>query len=163
MKKFTASISLIVAFTFYALLASTRSGGQQISVPAPVASVPVTGAANSGSAPASTNTLSSPPASSNSSATGMKNGVYTGPVVNAYYGNVQVQATISGGKLTDVAFLQYPTDRRTSQQINSRATVQLKSEAIQSQSAKVDMVSGATETSTAFKASLGAALAQASI
>jgi uncharacterized protein with FMN-binding domain len=90
-----------------------------------------------------------------------KDGTYTSPVVDAYYGNVQIAINVSGGRLTDVSFLQYPSDRRTSQQINSRAMPALKSEAIAAQSAKVDMVSGATATSQAFAQSLSTVLAQA--
>ena len=90
-----------------------------------------------------------------------KDGVYTGPVTDAFYGNVQVQATIQGGKITDVTFLDYPHDRGTSVYINSQATPYLKQEAIQAQSANVDVVSGATQTSLAFIKSLTAALAGA--
>ena len=88
-------------------------------------------------------------------------GSYTGSSANAYYGTVQIQAVIQGGKLTAVNFLSYPNDRNTSRYINSQAMPQLKSEAIQMQSANVDGVSGATDTSQAFIQSLGSALAQA--
>lgn len=88
-------------------------------------------------------------------------GSYTGTVANAYYGNIQVQATIADGKLTDVIFLQYPNDRSTSRSINGQAMPALKQEAIAAQSANVDVVSGATDSSLAFQQSLGSALAQA--
>ncbi len=88
-------------------------------------------------------------------------GTYTGSVADAYYGMVQVKATIQGGALTDVTFLQYPSDRRTSQYINSQAMPQLRQEAIQAQSADVSGVSGASDTSAAFRESLANALAQA--
>ncbi len=88
-------------------------------------------------------------------------GTYTGAVVDAYYGLVQVQAVIQNGKLAAVTFLQYPNDRRTSQQINGQAMPLLKSEAIQAQSANVSGVSGASYTSAAFIESLGNALTQA--
>ena len=88
-------------------------------------------------------------------------GTYTGSVANAYYGNVQVQATVSGGKIASVQFLQYPNDRSTSRYINSQATPILASEAIQAQSAQVNTVSGASDTSAAFQESLAAALSQA--
>jgi uncharacterized protein with FMN-binding domain len=91
-----------------------------------------------------------------------KDGSYTGSQGNAYYGYVQVQAVISGGKLTDVQILSYPSDRRTSIQINNYALPQLKSEAIQAQSARINMVSGATDTSLAFIQSLTDALKSAS-
>jgi uncharacterized protein with FMN-binding domain len=88
-------------------------------------------------------------------------GTYTGSVADAYYGNVQVAATISGGRLTKVTFIQYPNDRSTSRAINQRATPQLAAQAIQAQSANVSGVSGASDTSAAFKQSLASALAQA--
>jgi uncharacterized protein with FMN-binding domain len=155
MKKFLVSFSLIVVFAFYAMFATTRSGVQSLATTTSV-SVPNTSVPNEPVVKVVPTPVAVAP-----SLGAFKNGTYTGPITDAYYGNVQVQATVSGGKLADVQFLQYPSDRRTSQQINSRATVQLKSEAIQAQSANVNMVSGATETSKAFKISLGSALALA--
>ncbi len=90
-------------------------------------------------------------------------GTYIGSQADAYYGIVQVQASIRNGKIASVEFLQYPSDRRTSQYINSQAMPILKSEAIQAQSANVDIVSGATDTSMAFRQSLADALTQAKI
>lgn len=90
-----------------------------------------------------------------------KNGVYTGSIEDAYYGNVQVQATISGGKISNVSFLQYPNENSTSKQINSQAMPMLKSEALKAQSAQVDGVSGASYTSQSFQNSLDAALKKA--
>ena len=90
-----------------------------------------------------------------------KDGSYTGSVQDAYYGNIQVQAVISGGRITDVIFLQFPNDNGTSQYINSQADPMLKQEAIQAQSAQVDIVSGASASSQAFQASLSDALSQA--
>jgi uncharacterized protein with FMN-binding domain len=88
-------------------------------------------------------------------------GSYTGIQADAYYGIVQVQAVISGGKLTAVNFLSYPNDRRTSQEINSQAMPMLQQEAIAAQSANVSGVSGASDTSMAFIQSLDSALAKA--
>jgi uncharacterized protein with FMN-binding domain len=90
-----------------------------------------------------------------------KNGTYTGPQVDVFYGLVQVQATIKDGQLADVQFLQYPSDRRTSQRINSFAMPYLQQEAIQAQSADVNLISGATLTSEGFAMSLQNALATA--
>lgn len=85
-------------------------------------------------------------------------GSYPGSAADAYYGTVQVQAVVQGGKITDVVFLQYPNDRANSRLINSQAMPLLTQEALQAQNAKVDGVSGATFTSQAFKESLAAAL-----
>jgi uncharacterized protein with FMN-binding domain len=81
--------------------------------------------------------------------------------VDAYYGNVQVQVTVNGGKITDVQFLDYPQDRGTSREINGQATPLLAQEAIAVQNANVDIISGATDTSMAFQQSLAVALSQA--
>ncbi len=88
-------------------------------------------------------------------------GVYTGTSADAYYGIIQVQAIVSNGILADVRFLQYPNDRNTSIRINREAMPLLKQEAIRAQSARVDVVSGATDSSQAFQESLDAALKQA--
>jgi len=85
-------------------------------------------------------------------------GTFVGSVENAYYGLVQVQAQVSQGKLVNVKVLRYPSDRRTSVYINSRALPVLRREAIAAQSASVDIVSGATLTSRAFARSLDVAL-----
>jgi len=88
-------------------------------------------------------------------------GTYTGSVADAYYGNIQVQATIQNGQITNVTFLQHPGDRGTSVYINGQADPILASEAISAQSANVNIVSGATDSSRAFIQSLGAALTKA--
>ena len=92
-----------------------------------------------------------------------KDGTYTGDVADAFYGPYQVAAVVSGGKITDITFLQYPNDRRTSIEINTQAMPILRSEAIQAQSANVEIVTGATQSSGAFRESLASALAKAAI
>lgn len=88
-------------------------------------------------------------------------GQYVGSVADAYYGNVQVKAIIQNGQIADVQFLQYPNDRDTSRFINGQAMPMLTQEAIQTQNANVNIVSGATDTSGAFRESLAVALAKA--
>ena len=90
-----------------------------------------------------------------------KDGSYTGDVENAFYGMVQVKTVIQNHKIADVQFIQYPSDRRTSQRINSIAMPYLTQEAIQVQSANVDIISGATLTSQAFTQSLQTTLDKA--
>lgn len=97
-------------------------------------------------------------ATSTSDSVTYKDGQYTGTAADAYYGNIQVQATVQGGKLTDVQFLQYPSEQHNSVEINSQAMPLLKQEAIQAQSAHVNTITGATDTSQAFVQSLSAAL-----
>lgn len=90
-----------------------------------------------------------------------KDGEYIGKITDAFYGKIQVKAIIKNGKLTDVKHLQYPNDRPTSTDINNAALPILTNEAIQAQSSQVDIVSGATDSSIAFKESLASALSQA--
>ncbi len=147
MKKLFFSLGLIAVVVFYVLFNNQNSA----SVIAPAA-VPVTAEGKPATA------VSTPPPQSKA---GYVDGSYTGSVADAYYGNVQVQAIISGGKITGVHFLQYPNSHGTSVYINSQAMPYLKQEAIQAQSANVDIISGATDTSMAFQQSLADALAQA--
>ncbi|BCG98826.1 FMN-binding protein [Mesorhizobium loti] len=93
---------------------------------------------------------------------GFADGTYTGPAADAYYGLIQIQASIQGGRLTALKVLKYPNDRRTSVSINRQALPMLRDEAISAQSANVDIISGATLTSKAFIQSLGGALKKAS-
>ncbi len=85
-----------------------------------------------------------------------------GPVVSTQFGDVQVEVVVAGGKLTDVVALELPTGRRSGQ-ISNYAAPQLRQEALQAQSAKIDLVSGATYTSDAYTQSLQAALDQAGV
>lgn len=92
-----------------------------------------------------------------------KDGSYTGTAENTPYGPVQVSATVSGGKLTDVTVLQVPDNGRYEDQIVSIALPMLHSEAISKQSANIDIVSGATFTSQGYSQSLQSALDQAGL
>lgn len=90
-----------------------------------------------------------------------KDGSYIGAPADAFYGNVQVKATIQGNKIVSVQFLDYPKDRQNSLRISMYSMPILKSESIQAQSSQVDVVSGATATSFAFMQSIQSALSQA--
>jgi uncharacterized protein with FMN-binding domain len=88
-------------------------------------------------------------------------GTYTGPIADAYYGLVQIQAVVQDGRLARIKIVRYPSDRMTSVFINRRALPRLRNEAIRVQSAHVHIVSGATLTSEAFARSLDGALREA--
>ena len=91
----------------------------------------------------------------------LKDGSYMGQAYDAYYGMVQVQATIQNGQIAAVKTLQSPDHRSTSRAINRRALPQLENEVIQAQTVRVNMISGATLTSRAYLHSLNTALKQA--
>jgi uncharacterized protein with FMN-binding domain len=84
-----------------------------------------------------------------------------GPVITTDYGDVQVEVTLSGSRITDVQALQLPSDRSRSVRISQYAGPQLRSEALQAQSAQIDLVSGASYTSQGYIESLQGALDQA--
>lgn len=90
-------------------------------------------------------------------------GTYDGAVASTWYGPVQVRITVAGGKFTAIDAVQLPSGNGHDQQINSYAIPILSQEAIAAQSAKVDMVSGATYTSTGYLQSLQSALDKAGL
>ena len=69
-----------------------------------------------------------------------------------------MQITVTDGSITSVDVVQYPDDDRKSVQINQRALPALIESALQSQSADVDTVSGATYTSDSYRISLQSAI-----
>jgi uncharacterized protein with FMN-binding domain len=81
-------------------------------------------------------------------------------VVDTQFGAIQVAATLQGSQLVDVRALQLPFDRPRSQFISTQAEPLLRSEALQAQSAKIQLLSGATFTSEAYAQSLQGALAR---
>ena len=87
----------------------------------------------------------------------------TGDQEQTEWGPVQVELTIAGGKITDVAVPVYPDGNRRDAEINSYALPQLVQETISAQSANIDMVSGATVTSDGYVRSLQSALDKAGL
>jgi len=85
----------------------------------------------------------------------------TGDDVPNQFGDVQVQVTFADGKLTDVKALQLPFDRRRSAEISQYVEPYLRSEALQAQSAQIDLISGATYTSMSYAESLQSAIDKA--
>lgn len=162
MKKFMLGAAILVVYGLYSLF--IRHHDPVLSKPSSLASsdssksTSDTSGSNTGGSLANNTPASNLPANSNTS---YKDGSFTGSIADAYYGNLQVAVTISGGKITDVKFLQYPDTHATSVDINQQAMPYLKQEAMQTQSANVQIVSGATFTSQAFQQSLQSALSQA--
>ncbi|MFF7238684.1 FMN-binding protein [Streptomyces collinus] len=127
---------------------------------APRASAPAASggsSGSSGSAGSSSGSSGDSAGGSGSSGSGVSKSV-TGDTVQTRWGPVQVRVTIKSGRLTEVAAVQYPQDNPRDQEINSYALPQLRREALAAQSADIDMVSGATYTSTGYKQSLQSAL-----
>jgi len=143
MKKFFLSAGLVILFTAYVIYQHMQGSHHLLALPS-------VGSDKLNTAPPSV------------SVKNYRDGVYTGKSEDAYYGNVEVEVTIKDGRISDVKVLDFPQDRKTSEQINGLAVPQLVYEALQVQSAGVDVVSGATQTSKAFIRSMETALSQAS-
>ncbi len=76
-----------------------------------------------------------------------------GSAESSTYGTVQVQVTFTGSRLTAITLLQAPNEGRA-----LTALPRLQDEAMQAQSADIDTITGATETSESYKTSLRAAI-----
>lgn len=116
-----------------------------------------TGAASNNSG--SSSSSSTAPAT----AASYKDGTYTGNTENSPYGTVQIAVVISGGKITNVNFLQMPYAHAYSQTVTTASEPLLKHTTIQAQSSNIEFVSGATFTSQSYEMSLQSALDQAKV
>jgi uncharacterized protein with FMN-binding domain len=77
------------------------------------------------------------------------------------YGTVQVRVTLRGNRITEVTPLQMPVDRRYSAELSQQAAPLLLQEALQAQSAQIDILGGASYTSQSYAQSLQSALDKA--
>ena len=84
--------------------------------------------------------------------------IITGNVANTIYGPVQIQAAVKAGKIIKVTILQQPSTTAHDLQIGAFAFPQLEAETLSAQSAKIDMVSGASYTSGGYIQSLQSAI-----
>ncbi|MEO7121557.1 MAG: FMN-binding protein [Lacisediminihabitans sp.] len=110
------------------------------------------------SAGSTSSTTAAPTAAPTATSARSADGTYKGSVVDTPYGTVQVSATISGGKLSQVTALKLTDDGGRSVEISREAVPILRSEVLKAQSANVDSVSGATYTTQGYLTSLQAAL-----
>ncbi len=135
------------------LLASfhTAAGGKPRSITAPTRSS--TPAAGTGPAPSGTTVPTT-----SGAAIGSRQ--IDGPVVPTQFGDVQVRVIMRNGKIADVQALQMPFDRQHSLELSQAAAPILHDEVLQAQSAQIDLLSGATYTTSAYQQSLQAALDQ---
>jgi uncharacterized protein with FMN-binding domain len=121
------------------------------------AEAPVTGTSSTGTAAAPSSS------STSSSATSSGTTTVTGTAADTRWGPVQVRITVSGGKVTAVTVVEYPNSNGKDKEINAQALPILVKETLSAQSAKIDMVSGATYTSEGYLTSLQSALDQAGL
>jgi uncharacterized protein with FMN-binding domain len=84
-----------------------------------------------------------------------------GAPIDTAYGIVQVRITMRGRRIVSIANVALPFDRSRSQEISQVAGPLLRQEALQAQSASINVVSGATYTSNGYAQSLQSALDRA--
>lgn len=93
-----------------------------------------------------------------------RDGQYVGDAIRAdRWGNMQVVAVIEDGELTDVLIASYPRNTTLSDVISRNAMPTLIEEAIENQSADINIISRATDTCVAFIRSLESALEDARV
>jgi uncharacterized protein with FMN-binding domain len=117
--------------------------------------------ASPSASPAVTTSPSVTPSAAPSPSPTALSGTFTGADVPNRFGDVQVRVVISNGRITDVQAVQLPTDRAESAYISQQVGPWLRTEALQAQSANIDIISGATYTSQSYAQSLESALQQA--
>lgn len=85
-------------------------------------------------------------------------GTFVGDTVQTRFGPMQVHVVITGGAISDVQTLQFPSNDRKSVEINEQAIPILLAEVLEIQSADITNISRATYTSQSYKQSLQSAL-----
>src|SRR5215831_6536523 len=104
MKKVIVSVIIIGAFVIYSII-HDYSGLAAVVPNNSAASRSSSSSTPSPTEPAGTTVT---PGATTTPGSLYKDGMYKGSVDDAQWGYVQVQATIKGGKITNVQFLQYP-------------------------------------------------------
>jgi uncharacterized protein with FMN-binding domain len=163
----TATVIGLVALLSYKTHGHLTASGSGL----PSAGLPVTSTSTTGSGSGATSTSAPPdpsatggsPTASSTASTSSSSATYTGTAITTRYGVVQVQVTVAGSKITNVAFVQLTAFDGRSQRINSGAAPILLQETLSAQSAQIDSVSGASYTSAGYDESLQSALDQAGI
>ncbi|WP_405596144.1 FMN-binding protein [Streptomyces sp. NBC_01410] len=103
-----------------------------------------------------------PPAGSASAGNGAGAGATVlGDSAGTQYGDVQVQLTLSGGRITGAQAVKAPSAEAKSRQIAADAIPRLNQAVLRAQSAQIDAVSGASYTSEGYIKSLQSALDKA--
>lgn len=123
---------------------------------APPSTTPPTTAPTS-STSAAPSTTTAPPTTTTTPA---QTRVASGAIEQTMYGNVGLQVTITGNKITKIVATTLSAYDARSQYINTAVEPMLTEQALAAQSANIQGVSGASYTSAAYVASLQSALAK---
>ena len=123
------------------------------------ASATPTQSASASATPTPTKTTAAPVVTK--AAASSASGTFVGPSVFVNYGNVQVEITVSNGKITDAKALQSPNGR--SQRWSDMALPQLRQQTLAANGDQIQGASGASYTSYGWYKSLQGAMAKAGL
>jgi uncharacterized protein with FMN-binding domain len=147
---FLSTVTVVVLMFGY----HTSTSGVQSTATPPA----ITSGTDSGSGSDSSSTPSTQHASGSSGTS-----TVSGSVAQTMWGPVQVELSVKSDRVTGVRVVQYPNGNPRDGEINSYALPILIQETLDAQSARIDMVSGATVTSVGYQQSLQSALDQAGL
>ena len=143
---------------------STTSSTTTASTPAPVASaIPSATATKKQTQKKTQAQTGKTTAKATTPAKAAVSGTFTGATAQTPYGPVQVQITVTNGKITAAKALQYPNRDFRSQNISQQAIPYLVDETLQAQSSNIQGVGGASYTSQGWYDSLVSAIAKAGL
>ena len=145
---------------------SSPAASTPTSAPAPTSaasSTPTTVQTPTTPKPAQTSTTPKPAQTATTPTPVVKsiNGDFTGPVVNVSYGDVQVQITVTNGKITDAQALIAPTGKND--KYTRKALPILKQQTLAAQSTNIQGASGASYTTYGWRKSLQGAMVKAGL
>jgi uncharacterized protein with FMN-binding domain len=162
-----AGLAALLAFKSHPVAAASAAPAAS-TTPSPTLASGTSGAAGSGKADShggagGAGRTKSPSASTSASASSASEATrtVTGTVADTSYGPMQVQIVLTGQRITKVNVLQQTDNGQESSQIDAFSIPKLTSETLTVQSARIDTVSGATQTSQGYIQSLQSAIDKA--
>jgi uncharacterized protein with FMN-binding domain len=153
--------ALFGTLTGLVMLLNFKTHGSATSSTPPAITATGPDTTSSGAGASSTPAVSTSRSAAKSSTASTK--TVTGNSVDTQWGPVQVRITIKNGKLAGVTAIDYPWNNGRDEEINSYAIPALNKEAVAAGNAQIDMISGATYTSTGYLQSLQSALDRAGL
>jgi uncharacterized protein with FMN-binding domain len=151
-----ATVAGLIALLGYKSSSGTTGSSHPVVVP-PQATTTTTTTTAGPTGTTTTTTAGTTPTTTGPAETGH----FTGNDTPYTFGDIQLEVTLSDGKLSSISVVRDSAADPRSQAINSQALPILTREALAAQGVRIDVVSGATFTSNAFARALQSALGRA--
>jgi uncharacterized protein with FMN-binding domain len=159
-----AFAALVATIAGLVVLLGFKTHSARPSVQPPLAAAASSPPAPQTASPPAPQTSSSPPTTTPSSAahsTQPQARTVTGSSISTRYGDVEVQVTFEGTRITSVVPVRLPNSNGVDQEIDQQAVPILIQETLTAQNSNIQAVSGATYTSDGYIRSLQSALDKA--